>query len=1611
MPDKNTSPDNSIFDNTNADGTALSNSSFFPIVAIGASAGGLEAISLLLQNLPVSLGMAYVVVQHLSPDYNSILPELLERKTQMPVHQVTNRMQIQPDHIYVIPPNTYMSITDGHLTLSERDKGDGNHSIDFFLTALAPIYQNKAIAVILSGSGNDGMAGVEIIKAEGGITIAQDDTALFQSMPHNAKDSGFIDFILSPARIAQELQAIAQTTFANDIKINIKENETELKRIHTLLLNKRGVDFTLYKQTTITRRIMRRMALNRLSKLEQYTRMLMESNGEADLLYKDLLINVTSFFRDAKMYQELFKKIFPALIKNQKHGEALRIWVPACSSGEEAYSIAICLFEYLKDKALSTPVQIFATDLSETAIDKARIGIYPKATLQNLSPQRLKKYFVKIDGHSQIIKPIRDICVFATHNLLKDPPFSRMDLISCQNVLIYLEGNAQKKIMHSFHYALKPSGFLVLGKSETVGNSTELFNQEDKDLRIYTRKSALPAINYNFSFQNYNYLPENTSKGLKNYSQQPSQEIDTEREAEKLLLNNYTPAGVLVNKDMHILRFYGITFPYMQPSSGKASLHLLKMVRDDLVFELRSLLTNAKKGGTMVRREGVHFVNNVKSQRISLEITPVRSPTNEQCYLILFLPDVPFLEDKLEKVPALRLRKDEKDKRIDTLERELRDAREQMKTMSEEFEATREELQSANEEILSSNEELQSINEELETSKEELQSTNEELTTINEELQLRNTELKESVDFTEAIVQTIREPLIVLHADMRVRTANKAFLEVFKLTQEEVEGYFLYEIGNGLLEIAELRQQVTKILAKGLSFNDFEVKHNFKGLGDRTLLFNAMRMNGDSGKRSKLLLVIEDITVSRNAITSLKNSEERLKAVINQATAGIAIRDLDGNITFCNKKYADIAGYTEAEMLGMNMKQFVYPNDLMEDQKHLNRLKNEGLAFEIEKRYVKKDGEIIWTSNSISAILGEEGKPVSIINVTIDVTSRKAAEETLHTREAFISAVNNTVRVGIVLYTMIENKIIYANNYIHHIIGYSREELSQLTGTTIVESVHIDDREEYILYINQCRHSKSGETMIHEYRLQNKRGDYCWLQASGAAFERNEKGVATELLFALQDITIRKTAEEELRQSEERYRISLEAGELAAWDWNMETDVVVWNEQHYTLFGVQADNHEVKVNEFVSFIYPEDQQKIEYLLKHAAEVSGLFKAEFRIIRKDDKMLRWMSGYGRVTEEKNGKATRMTGVMYDITESKNAEEKLMDAQASLNIALEAAQMGVWDINVETGEIVHSTRHDQLFGYDEPQVEWDTEKAQRYIVESDKAKYLEGINAMYETGKVQLELQILHTNGTICWINIFGHVYYNEDKKPLQAAGVIFDITDRKSIEKQKDDFIGIASHELKTPVTSIKAYSEILQDIFQEKNDQKSAMLAAKLNVQVDRLTSLIRDLLDVTRITEGQLTLTREVFNINLLLDEVVEEMQLTTQKHAIIKEVPLLPDIIGDKERIAQVLINFLSNAIKYSPDSKRIKVSGSFDEENIYISIRDYGIGMSPETQRKVFDRFFRSAETGMGTFPGLGLGLFIAGEIVKRHQGAITVTSTPGKGSTFTFQLPLHIAAEIS
>ena len=800
----------------------------FLVAAIGASAGGIEAFSELMSNLPEDTGMAFVLIQHLDPKHHSILTELLAKETSMTVREVTDGMGLEPNHVYVIPPNATMSLSNHTLRLGPRGEVRGMHMpIDHFMRALAEEQGNRAIGVILSGSGTDGTLGLAEIQAQGGVTFAQDEhSAKYDSMPRSAVAHGCVDYVLPPKGIARELARVARHPYVSRDGAEPAEipatDHSGLNMIFQLLRRNTGVDFTHYRQSTILRRIQRRMVVHKIDRLPEYVKYVQTNPAEINALYQDMLINVTSFFRNPGVFEAMKSEVFARLLKDRGPESAVRMWTPGCASGEETYSVAIALLEFLGDKASEVPIQLFGTDVSETSIVKARSGVYPENIQGDVSADRLRRFFTKTEGGYRISKTIRDMCIFAQHNVLNDPPFSQMDLICCRNLLIYLEPVLQSKVISLFHYAAKPGGYLVLGSSEGVGTIAKLFNMEDRTYKIFSKKPSASRQLVTFSLNRQEEraefgpvrMPARQPEGPWNY-------VEAQKEFDRRLLAQYAPAAAFVNEDMEIVHTRGNVSRYLKLPPGKASLNILKMAREGLLFELRSALNRAKKENVAVRKQKVQvkigngngnekIAASGQTHSVNFEAVPIRlGNTRDRYFMVLF-------QDSSPEAFRAREQKPEREApgtaaRIGKLEEELAATKDYLQSVIETQEATNEELQSANEEILSSNEELQSTNEELETAKEELQSANEELSTVNDELRNRNIEITRINNDLTNLLTSIDIAVVMVASDLTIRQFTPQAERMIGLIPGDIGRPFLNI--NPTIEIDDFQPMVLRVIS------------------------------------------------------------------------------------------------------------------------------------------------------------------------------------------------------------------------------------------------------------------------------------------------------------------------------------------------------------------------------------------------------------------------------------------------------------------------------------------------------------------------------------------------------------------------------------------------------------------------------------------------------------------------------------------------------------------------------------------------------------------------------------------------------------------------------
>ncbi len=780
-----------------------------PVVGIGASAGGLEAVTQLLRSLPGDTGMAFVFIQHLDPAHESKLTEILSRAAAFSVLEIQEAQPVSANTLYVIPPNTSVTIIAGILHMEPRVNAPAPHfPIDRFLCSLAEDLGSQAIAVILSGTGSDGAEGLRAVKAACGITFVQtENTAKYSGMPISASATGSADFVLPPQEIAAELARISRhpSALRTAELPTALEDDGALQRIFALLQSVTKVNFNGYKRSTVKRRLARRMVVHKIDTLAEYARYLDDHPGEVNELYRDILIHVTSFFREPASFDVLAEHL-AAQLKERKQDESLRVWSAGCASGEEVYSIAICLDEALARVGQRTQLQLFGTDISEKSLQRARRGIYPETITADVSPERLDRYFVRADGGYQIIKSIREACVFARHDLTSDPPFSRLDLIICRNVLIYMGPVLQHRILPMFHYGLKPSGILILGSAESVPSASDLFNVLDKEHKIYRKNPIAAQISVDTA-------PDRTALSVPALVG-----ADLETLVNQVIRDKYAVGGVVIKHDMQIVAFEGHTAFYLDPAPGTASLNLVRIVREELAFKVQALVFSAIDQNSPVQESGIRVGEGKGSRQVDLEVIPLGSlKSAAEPYLLVLFKEIPngaeppnVAADSAAAVPQKSLTYKPVDEQIEALERELTEARAHLRSMAEEHEANVEELRASNEEVRSTNEELQSTNEELGTTKEELQSVNEELTTINEELRTKNADLGSTNDDLKNLFTAANLPIIMVSNDLRIRRFTPAAESLLHVIPADI-GRLVTDL-RGTLEVPRLLDMLHKAI-------------------------------------------------------------------------------------------------------------------------------------------------------------------------------------------------------------------------------------------------------------------------------------------------------------------------------------------------------------------------------------------------------------------------------------------------------------------------------------------------------------------------------------------------------------------------------------------------------------------------------------------------------------------------------------------------------------------------------------------------------------------------------------------------------------------------------
>jgi two-component system CheB/CheR fusion protein len=963
----------------------------FLVVGLGASAGGIRAFKEFFAHVPPTSGMAYVVILHLSPEHESHLAEVLQDSTEMPVRQVCEADQIEPNHVYVIPPNRSLAITDGHLALSEIKRIEERRApVDIFFRTLAETKRERAVCVVLSGTGADGSMGLKRIKEMGGICLVQDpNESEYSDMPRNSIATGLVDSVLPVAEIPRKIIAykerIGKTKIAEAETLEWPEtDEQALRDIFTQLRVRTGHDFSNYKRGTVLRRIERRINVNELHDLQAYARFMREHTPEATALLKDLLISVTNFFRDCEAFEALERGFIHTLFENKTINDQVRVWVAGCATGEEAYTMTILLNEYAESMASAPSIQVFATDIDAQAISTAREGFYTAADVADISTERLRRYFIKEPHGYRVRRELRDAVLFAHHNLIKDPPFSHLDMITCRNLLIYLNRTAQERVMQVFHFALNPGGLLFLGSSESVDGAGELFLTVDKDAHVYKSRNiaprlALPLTDFSVAQRIEGQRQEERTEEARAFDRHSYADLH------QRLVEQYAPPSVVVNEEYDLVHLSERAGRYMQVGGGEPSRNLLKLVRPEIRVELRTALYQAVQNRTSVEARGVPMHLEGGTRLVNLLVRPVfrEGDTANGFILVVFeesdgetaSPDLNGTERITAAEPAAR-----------QLEDELVRVKAQLRSTVEQYETQTEELKASNEELQAMNEELRSTAEELETSKEELQSVNEELTTVNQELKIKIEELSHANDDFRNLMNSTDIGTIFLDRALRVKLFTPGARDLYNLLPSDA-GRPLSDI-TGQIAVGDLTASIERVLEKLQP-----IQQELQTHAGHWYLMNILPYRTSEDRIEGVIVTFMDITQRKAAERELRVSEERLRLLIESVTDySIIIQNMEGRIEVWNPGAERMFGYTKEEALGQSISIIFTPED-RERREHLKEMmaaRERGHTAD-ERWHLRKDGSRFYVSGVLTLL--QDGPASGFAKIARDFTEVKQAEE------------------------------------------------------------------------------------------------------------------------------------------------------------------------------------------------------------------------------------------------------------------------------------------------------------------------------------------------------------------------------------------------------------------------------------------------------------------------------------------------------------------------------------------------------------------------------------------------------------------------------------------
>jgi two-component system CheB/CheR fusion protein len=1343
----------------------------FKIIGVGTSAGGLEALQNLLSHLsPMMKAHAFIIAQHLSPTYKSMLVQLLGKSSRFPVVEADNEGEVNPGFIYITPPDTEITIEENKFVLRKPHPNAGpKPSIDTLFQSIAETYKSRAVGIILSGTGSDGSLGISSIKKLGGITLAQDPkSAKFDGMPISAIETGHIDYILIPEVMGDQiLESITNPHIETTTNQSLGFETSILYQILNSLSKIKGTDFSDYKQTTILRRIEKRIDLLKLTDIVAYWKYLEENAEEYELLFETMLIGVTSFYRDEEAFLSIEEHL-EAIIASKQKGDSIRIWAPGCSTGEEAYSIASIIANILQEKVVNYNIQIFATDIDEKSVEFAKRGIYPNTSSNLFKSIHDSSFFIQKMNCFEISKQLKSMVLFTKHDLTRNAPFLKLDMVVCRNLLIYFGQQLQQQIIPIFHYALKQNGILFLGKSESIGNFVDLFTPLDSKNKIYQRKRGGTLQTLRFTA-----IKPNTSDVIPLMSKDIlRKDISISEMVKETIYNTYDFPYVVITDNFSIQMISGDVSLFLSLPEGTMNTNILKMIRPELQVETRFTITKVIRDKEPQKTDMISFSSTGNKYLTVIRVKPLLySQKNNDLFMVIF----EYYADKSKHVSirsgeGIELHNTEK---VEVLEKELATTKEHLQIYIEELESANEELQSLNEEVQSTNEELQSTNEELETSIEELQSTNEEmqiayteLKSTHEELEKKDKLLKVKESGQTALLNNSLQSFILTDDQFKVLAFNDKAKSTFLIfLQKHIH------IGDDILELLNkdffplLSEDIPKLKKGEIIYGETSVKN--KDLQEIYLAYNFSPVLDLSQNLTVISISLLDISFTKITEVNLRKTENLLKSIFNSVDVGICITDKLGIFVNVNKAYCDIYGYSKEELLGNSFTMVVLPEYKQAIQKMHDLFIGGEEEIPQEWSVQKKDGGVIDISANARLLIEEDGTRYKVTSVR-DITERKRYQRLLlETQE--------TAHVGGWEYDLI-NKSLSMTTEAYHMFGLAENSVQDMESVASLFNEY--EKERLLLHFRGSVNNQQPFDILVEFASPT--GKKLWYRAIGSP--QSYLDHSKKIYGSFQDVTDRINYEIQIKKTSELLEQTNETARVGGWEVNIKT-----NETHWT--KVTREIHEAeedfKINIEVSIQFYKEGSSRGRFIKHYTDLTengNPFDDEFEIVTAKNNT-RWVRVTGHAAFE-SGTCVRVYGVFQDIHDRKIATENIRIAKDRYDFLTKATKDAIWDWDINANTLFWGEGFRVLFGYDTENENLNYERWANCIHAEDRDRILGSVSNLIASANenhLDNEYKFIKANGEYAVVRDRSYLIRDESGKPIRMVGAIQDFTKTKEEE--------------------------------------------------------------------------------------------------------------------------------------------------------------------------------------------------------------------------------------